>query len=399
MSPDPNSRRPEVPPTRAKVGPPPVAARGGTSVPRPAAAKPPTQRPAPVAVASTAPTSADPAPKHRPRPRSAMGSRGRLLRVVACLAVLLFAAAVTTEIVSRWRRATPVDDARTPDASAVTAPTTTRSPGVIIRRHTPHDPRILFEPIAALSYEERCMGNDDKEFVGLLSPDTWLKYEAVDFGPAPGANWFSATIAVTDAFAGRIIEVRLDGPRGPIISALRVESTGGWFEFAAQVAPMTPTSGVRDVYLTFSGGNSVGNLRSFKFARTPRAAVGVDIPARQYDAMSGIRDHTDKIGQCDTGHWVRYGGLDLRDAEGGINSISIDLACPEDYAGKVIEIRFDSLSAAPAGELTVESTGGWGKSETQSTPLKPTTGIHDVYFTFRGGAAVGDIYSIRFDRK
>jgi hypothetical protein len=163
------------------------------------------------------------------------------------------------------------------------------------------------------------------------------------------------------------------------------------------VAPITPTPGVHDVYLTFSGGNSVGDIKWFKFSRTPRDAADAEIPAKHYDAMLGIRDHEDKIGYLDEGKWVRYGGVDFG-AEPGTTKFAAELACPANRAGNYIEVRLDSPTAPPVAQLKVKSTRSWDVTGTQSTPMSPTCGLHDVYLTFRGGRGVADLYSIRFSR-
>jgi hypothetical protein len=256
----------------------------------------------------------------------------------------------------------------------------------------PHPRRVLFERIDALSYDERHRGGEAAGHVGFLSPNTWLKYANVDFGP--GANWFSAFVAVSDSSGGNTIEVRLRDPRGPIISALEVQSTGGWGFFQSQLAPMTPTSGVHDIYLTFSGGNSVANLAWFKFTRTPRPATE-RIAARTYDACYGTRDRDDSVGALDEDHWIRFGGIDFGT---GVKSLSAELSVPADHAGRFLDVRLDGLTATPVAELQTKSTGDWDTPQVQSTTFPQIAGVHDVYLTFRGGNAVCNLSAIQFSR-
>ena len=265
-------------------------------------------------------------------------------------------------------------------------------PSRTVSQSVPHRRRGLFERIEARSYDQRHMGKDAGDHVGFLSADTWLKYENVDFGP--GANWFSASVTVSDQLAGNTIEVRLRDPRGPILAALPVESTGGWGNFTSQVAPMTSIAGVHDIYLTFSGGDSVADLAWFKFTRTPRDATAT-LPAHSYDATFGARDHRDSVGSLDEGHWLRFGGLDFGP---GVSSFTADLAVPQQYAGKIIEVRLERPDGPIIGELRTRATGGWDNPRPQTTSLRPTSGIHDVYLTFRGGQGAGDLFSLRFSR-
>jgi hypothetical protein len=157
---------------------------------------------------------------------------------------------------------------------------------------------------------------------------------------------------------------------------------------------MTPISGVHDIYITFSGGNSVADLAWFKFTRTPRDGSQT-IPARTYDACYGARDHRASVGSLDEGHWLRFGGLNFA---APVTTFSAELSVPPDRAGKFVEIRLDSPDGPVIGALGTRPTGGWDSPTLQSTPIQPTSGAHDVYLTFRGGAGVGDLYSIRFSR-
>ena len=43
------------------------------------------------------------------------------------------------------------------------------------------------------------------------------------------------------------------------------------------------------------------------------------------------------------------------------------------------------------GEHITENTGGWDKFEIKAIPIKPTTGIHDIYVKFRGKFGIGTL--------
>ena len=89
-------------------------------------------------------------------------------------------------------------------------------------------------------------------------PDHAL-FKNVSFGSA-GATRFVARLGVPASFAGKKIEIRLDGRRGRVIGTLTVKSTGKWGTFEVQSTGIARTTGTHDVYLTFSGGNGVANL-------------------------------------------------------------------------------------------------------------------------------------------
>ncbi|MCI3922865.1 glycoside hydrolase family 43 protein [Paenibacillus sp. TRM 82003] len=77
----------------------------------------------------------------------------------------------------------------------------------------------------------------------------WIAVSQADF--AEGASTFSAS--VSSGSEGGTIELRLDGPEGPIIGALRVPSTNGWDRWMEATTKVSGAEGVHDVYLVFKG--------------------------------------------------------------------------------------------------------------------------------------------------
>ena len=258
----------------------------------------------------------------------------------------------------------------------------------------PATPRTLFNRIDATTCDARRGGRNAGTHMGYLSRDTWLQYRSIDLGA--GATLFTACVAVSDRMAGNTIEVRLREPTGPIIAALRVEPTGGWGRFLCQVAPVADIAGVHDVYLTFSGGDSVADLAWFKFTRSLVPATDTAIAAISYDALHGVTDAGHHLRQLDTGDWVRYGGLDFGT---GVTTLAAELAAPVGSGGRAIEVRLDAPDGAVVAKLPVESTGGWATPAWRSVRMAtPISGLHDVYLTFAGGTGVAELHAIRFMR-
>jgi arabinoxylan arabinofuranohydrolase len=81
----------------------------------------------------------------------------------------------------------------------------------------------------------------------------WIKVRGVDFGT--GAKSFSARVA--SASSGGNIELRLDSPTGTLIGTCVVASTGGAQTWADSTCPVTGATGVKDLYLKFTGGSSL----------------------------------------------------------------------------------------------------------------------------------------------
>lgn len=90
----------------------------------------------------------------------------------------------------------------------------------------------------------------------------WVKFENVKLDT--GHSRFSVRFGVTDANAGRQIEVRLGSPTGTLMGSLTTTGTGAYDAMEEQQTTISAVSGTFDVYFVFSGGSGVGNIDYFK---------------------------------------------------------------------------------------------------------------------------------------
>ncbi len=91
----------------------------------------------------------------------------------------------------------------------------------------------------------------------------WVKFTNVNLGF--GFDQFTVRFGVTDANAGKRIQVRLGSPIGTLISELTTTGTGAYDAMEEQQAPMSSVTGIHDVYIVFAGGSGVGNVDYFRF--------------------------------------------------------------------------------------------------------------------------------------
>lgn len=88
---------------------------------------------------------------------------------------------------------------------------------------------------------------------GLMAVATtngaWIRIRGVDF--AAGATAFTARVACGGP--GSLLDLRLDSPSGFLMGAVAVPNTGGWQSWRTVTTPVTNVSGVRDLYLRFTG--------------------------------------------------------------------------------------------------------------------------------------------------
>ncbi|GAA4878249.1 glycoside hydrolase family 64 protein [Kitasatospora terrestris] len=117
------------------------------------------------------------------------------------------------------------------------------------------------------SQTEACSDTGGGSDVGWLANGDWLRY-TLDFG-STGATRFDARVA-SGAAAGvsGLVQVRLGSPTATPIGSFALANTGGWQTWRTVPADITRTTGVKDVYLTFSSGQPADfvNLNWFVFS-------------------------------------------------------------------------------------------------------------------------------------
>lgn len=112
----------------------------------------------------------------------------------------------------------------------------------------------------------------DTNQISKLDEGDWVRYIDVDF--AQGMNRLKINLAADPAYAGKTIELRLDCRTGPMIGAVKVDSTGGWSKFADTLVNIQQTSGVHDLYLIPKGGQNVANVAWFQFENSTGGGTG-----------------------------------------------------------------------------------------------------------------------------
>lgn len=99
-------------------------------------------------------------------------------------------------------------------------------------------------------------------YVTDIDKGDFIKVRSVDFGK--GAKRFEASVA--SATQGGSIEIRIDGPAGPLLGTCSVENTGGSSNWILQKCKIKKTKGVHDLYFVFAGADDkLFNFDSWKF--------------------------------------------------------------------------------------------------------------------------------------
>ena len=221
--------------------------------------------------------------------------------------------------------------------------------------------------------------------VGHIDSGTWLKYGDLDFGDT-GLAGLTLSIATTNT--GKKIDIRLDAVNGPVIGTLTTASTGGYQTYAIQTVSIARTTGTHDVYLVPTGsGSGFANIDWFSFGNPATATI----EAESWTSRSGTQVVSggtgSAVGYINSGTWLGYADVEFGGT--GLTGLRLSVATPE--SGKKIDIRLDAVNGPVIGTLTTAATGGYYTYATQTVPITPTTGTHDVYLVAAGGDGIANI--------
>jgi len=139
------------------------------------------------------------------------------------------------------------------------------------------------------------------------------------------------------------------------------------------------------------GAPQIGTLNPFQ--RTEAATIAWE---------SGVRTAQDDKGgvyvtQIANGSYVKVGGVDF----GRNQASSFAASVASGSSGGAIELHLNSVDGPQIASLPVPNTGGWNQWQTKTTAVSGASGIHDLYFVFKGEAA-GELFNFdywKFDKQ
>jgi hypothetical protein len=121
----------------------------------------------------------------------------------------------------------------------------------------------------------------------------------------------------------------------------------------------------------------------------PFSKTSVFLDAENADQQKGTKILGDGLIELDNKDWIVFKQVDFGDTL--LDACKIRYAVPCSNAWQNIQVRMDGFMGEILGEYITESTGGWDVFEENVFPIKPTSGVHDVYVKFRGKYGVGTI--------
>ena len=96
--------------------------------------------------------------------------------------------------------------------------------------------------------------------IGYIQNGDWAKYNNISFN-----NENRIKVRTASASSGGTIEVRTDSTTGILLGSCVVGGTGSWSSYAETTCNITATSGIKDIYLVFTGSGDLLNLDWFQF--------------------------------------------------------------------------------------------------------------------------------------
>jgi hypothetical protein len=236
--------------------------------------------------------------------------------------------------------------------------------------------------------------------IGWIANGDWAMYPNVDFGSTPATTFRARVASGAPAGVSGQVQVRLDSPTAPVVAQFTISNTGGWQSWQTVSTSASNITGVHNVYLTFSSGQSADfvNVNWFTFDRssTPTTPpVGQSaystIQAESFAAQNGIQTEPTSdtggglnIGWIANGDWAMYPNIDFGSTPAKTFRARVASGAPAGVSG-LVQVRLGSPTAPVVAEFAVANTGGWQSWQTIPGNANNITGVHDVYLTFSSG--------------
>lgn len=128
------------------------------------------------------------------------------------------------------------------------------------------------------------------------------------------------------------------------------------------------------IMMTEAGPVPLGNYNPYRRnqAETMAASQGVKT---EPNAKTGVY-----VSEINNGDWTKVANIDF----GSEPAKNIKVSAASALQGGVIEMRADSVAGPMLAAISVPDTGGWEEWGEFQSAVEPITGVHDIYFVFKG---------------
>lgn len=222
--------------------------------------------------------------------------------------------------------------------------------------------------------------------VGFISNGSYTAYNGVFM---TGVTTFAARVA--SGGPGGTIQVRVGSPTGTLIGTCTVPATGGWQNWVTETCPISATTGTQTIYLVYTGG--AGNLFNVEWFSFQAGALLNQNEAASYNSENSVQTESCAEGGLDVG-FISNGSYTVYNQVDLTGFTSFDARVASAGVGGNIQIRLDSATGTLIGTCAVPVTGGWQTWVTERCSISPTSGFHNIYLVYTGGA--GNLFNVEW---
>jgi hypothetical protein len=161
---------------------------------------------------------------------------------------------------------------------------------------------------------------------------------------------------------------------------------GGGFDRSVCVEEFTYNAdGTIPMFNMTSGVNAVGNLNPYKRNEFETIAWEVGVKTNK-SAKAGVY-----VSDINNSDYIKVRGVDFGTL--GAGTFTANVACS--FIGGNIELHLDNATGLLIGTLPVCNTGGEDMWKTETTNISGASGIHDVFFVFKG-QGTGNLFNVDY---
>ncbi len=223
--------------------------------------------------------------------------------------------------------------------------------------------------------------NDGGTTVGFNSSGSWIKFNNVNFHG--GVTQIRVRVS-SNAGTTPGLEFRLGSETGTLLGSVN-PFTGSWTGYQEMTVNITNTTGVNDLVIVRTGGQSRLNWFEFDYAAGGSGGgVTTRIQTEDYNAQNSTSLKNNDGGvsvSYDSGSaWTRFNNVDLGS---GIDTITF--RCSSN-AGTTpgLEVRLGSETGTLIGTIN-PTTGGWTTYQNKDMAVTTTSGIQTLVIVKTGG--------------
>ena len=223
--------------------------------------------------------------------------------------------------------------------------------------------------------------------VGWYDNNDFLTYSNINFGSAGTTTGIRLRYAKNNN--GGKVEIRLDGPEGPLLATFTPSHTSGWYMFMEGYVSINGVSGVHDLSFVGKDAGGVLNLLWFELS-DDRNELFAKVPATEFAEQQGVRSNTQIINHFSSNDYVTYSNINFGSSG---TTKNIRLSYSKNNNGGSVEMRLGGNTGPLIGTYAPENTGSWENYIEIGVPIDVVDGVHDLTFVAKDSGGLFNLKS------